>query len=50
MLGLVLWALLIVFIVVCTCPGFIQMYLLSLGLCGALYALFYWIKSSLSRK
>lgn len=45
MIGIVLWALLIIFIVICACPGFITAFIVSSAIVLSVYGLVYWIKS-----
>lgn len=50
MVGLILWALLILIIVICACPGFIAFLLcVALPVGVAIYALAAWIQNKLTK-
>lgn len=44
MIGIILWAILILFIVICACPGFITAVIVSYAIVLSVYGLVYWIK------
>lgn len=54
MIGIIIWAILILFIVICTCPGFITALFVSSAvvLCayGLINALAWWVKNGLKFK
>lgn len=43
MLGLILWAILIIFIVICACPGFIIALIVNTTIVASVYGLIWWI-------
>lgn len=45
MIGIVLWAILIIFIVICACPGFITALIINSAIVLSVYGLIWWIKS-----
>lgn len=48
MIGIIIWAILIIFIVICACPGFLTALfvnsLIVLSAYGLIYGLVYWVK------
>lgn len=48
MIGIIIWAILIIFIVICVCPGFLTAFfvisLIVLSAYGLIYGLVYWVK------
>ena len=50
MLGLILWAILIIFIVICACPGFLTfLFCVGLPVGIAVFALATWIQNKFSK-
>lgn len=43
MFGIILWAILIIFIVICVCPGFITTLITCTAIVLSVYGLIYWI-------
>ena len=43
MIGLILWAILIIFIVICACPGFITALIVNAAIVLSVYGLIWWI-------
>lgn len=50
MLGIILWAILIIFIVICACPGFITALIVNTAVVLSLYGLIYWITYKIKHK
>ncbi len=50
MIGIILWAILIIFIVICACPGFLTfLFCVALPVGIAVFALVSWIQNKLSK-
>lgn len=50
MIGIILWALLIIFIVICTCPGYLTfLFCVALPVSIGIYALFAWIDDKINK-
>lgn len=43
MIGIIIWAILILFIVICVCPGFITALIVCSAIVLSVYGLIYWI-------
>lgn len=43
MIGIILWAILIIFIVICACPGFITALIVNTAIVLSVYGLIWWI-------
>lgn len=50
MIGIILWAILIIFIVICACPGFLTFFFcVALPVGIAVFALVSWIQNKLNK-
>lgn len=50
MVGIILWAILIIFIVICSCPGFLTFFFcVALPVAIGIYALFAWIDNKVNK-
>ena len=50
MVGIILWAILIIFIVICACPGFLTFFFcVALPVAIGIYALFAWIGNKVNK-
>ncbi len=50
MVGIILWAILIIFIVICVCPGFLTFFFcVALPVAIGIYALFAWIDNKVNK-
>lgn len=50
MIGLILWAIVIIFIVICACPGFITALLVNTAIVLSFYGLIWWIVYKIKHK
>lgn len=50
MIGIILWAALILFIVVCACPGFITALFINMAMVFSVYGLIYWAVSKIKKR
>lgn len=50
MIGVIIWAILIIFIVICTCPGFITALITCAAIVISAYALIWWIAQKIKGK
>lgn len=50
MIGLILWAILIIFIVICACPGFITSLIISSAIVLSVYGLIWWIVNKIKNR
>ncbi len=50
MVGIILWAILIIFIVICACPGFLTFFFgVAVPVAIGIYALFAWIDNKVNK-
>ena len=50
MIGVIVWAVLILFIVICTCPGFLKFFMcVALPVAIAVYVLASWLRDKLMK-
>lgn len=45
MIGIIIWAILIIFIVICVCPGFITALIINSAIVLSVHGLIWWAKS-----
>lgn len=50
MIGIILWAIVIIFIVICACPGFITALLVNTAIVLSVYGLIAWIIIRIKRR
>lgn len=50
MVGLILWAILIIFIVICACPGFITALIVNTAIVLSVYGLIWWIINKIKNR
>lgn len=50
MFGLILWAIVIIIIVICACPGFITFVLTSIMIAFSVYGLILWIVQKIKNR
>lgn len=50
MFGVILWAALIIFIVICACPGFITALIVSSAIVLSVYGLIWWIVQKIKKR
>lgn len=49
MIGIIVWAILIIFIVICTCPGFVPALIVITTIVLGVYGLISWIINKIKR-
>lgn len=49
MFGIILWAALIIFIVICACPGFITALIVNMAIVFSVYGLIWWIVQKIKK-
>lgn len=50
MIGIVIWAILIIFIVICACPGFITALIVNSTIVLSVYGLILWIAPKIKKR
>ena len=50
MIGIILWAILIIFIVVCACPGFMTALIVNAAIVLSVYGLIWWMVKKIKNR
>lgn len=50
MIGIILWAILIIFIVICACPGFLTALMVNTAIVLSVYGLIAWIVVKIKKR
>lgn len=50
MIGIILWAILIIFIVICACPGFLTALIVNAAIVLSVYGLIWWMVKKIKNR